>query len=472
MKAIQTEEIIGLLAKERGISPDTAVYEQIRQWKAWWRGDYPPFHRFFEQDGRGGRTQRRLYSLRMAKKVCEDWAGILLNEHTCITVADSPSALFLQGENGEGGLLEDCRFWQRANALVEEAFCTGTGAILLHLQNMRVQQGRLLPDRRTGITLQYIGAQGIFPLSTENGEITEAAFCSETLHQGKKLCCLEIHTLGERGYCIENRCFEEKRGALRETGLPPGIAARLETGSRLPLFAVIRPNTVSTLGSGGLGESVFAQALDALKGVDLAFNNFCRDFQLGGKKVFYRRSLLCDTPDGGLLAPDDICQQLFVSIGEGMPDEPPLIQEHNPALRVQENIDGLQAQLDYLAFRCGLGSRYYRFDSGKVITATEYAGQRQELMRNFSKHCLSLRRSIAAALRMMLWAGREALGEPVDPETPICIRFEDSIITDRESERQRDRADVAAGLLLPHEYRMKWYGETEEKALHMLSQTP
>lgn len=461
---MQMEQIADLLAKERGISPDAGVYEQIRQWKAWWSGSYPPFHHFRELNSRGGQTRRQLYSLRMAKKVCEDWAGILLNEHTGITVGDTLSSLFLQGENGENGLLEECRFWQRTNALVEEAFCTGTGAILLRLQGMRTHEGRLRPDSGTRIGLQYTGAQGILPLSTENGEITEAAFCSETLYLGKRLCCLEIHTLGETGYCIENRCFEEENGTLREVKLPPGVAARLETGGRLPLFAIIRPNTVSTLGGGGLGESVFAQAIDALKGVDLAFNNFCRDFQLGGKKVFYRRSLLCDTPEGGLLAPDDICQQLFVSVGESMPDEPPLIQEHNPALRVQENIDGLQAQLDYLAFRCGLGARYYRFDAGKLVTATEYAGSRQELMRSFTKHCLLLRRSLTAALRMLLWAGREALGRPVHPEAPIRIRFEDSIITDRESERQRDRADVAAGLLLPYEYRMKWYGETQEQA--------
>ena len=41
----------------------------------------------------------------------------------------------------------------------------------------------------------------------------------------------------------------------------------------------------------GLGCSVYAHAIDSLKGVDLAFNNFCRDFKLGGKKVFYNRDL-------------------------------------------------------------------------------------------------------------------------------------------------------------------------------------
>ena len=42
--------------------------------------------------------------------------------------------------------------------------------------------------------------------------------------------------------------------------------------------------------------------------------------------------------------------------------------------------------------------------------------------------------------------------------------FDDSYFIDSESERSRDRAEVAAGLMLPYEYRMKWRGETEEVA--------
>lgn len=42
--------------------------------------------------------------------------------------------------------------------------------------------------------------------------------------------------------------------------------------------------------------------------------------------------------------------------------------------------------------------------------------------------------------------------------------WDDSIVTDVESERQSDRLDVAMGAMSLVEYRMKWYGETEEQA--------
>ena len=45
----------------------------------------------------------------------------------------------------------------------------------------------------------------------------------------------------------------------------------------------------------------------------------------------------------------------------------------------------------------------------------------------------------------------------------ICD-FNDSILTDEESERQQDRQDVSMGVMSALEYRMKWYNEDEETA--------
>lgn len=43
------------------------------------------------------------------------------------------------------------------------------------------------------------------------------------------------------------------------------------------------------------------------------------------------------------------------------------------------------------------------------------------------------------------------------------FEWDDSIVTDAEAERQSDRQDVAMGAMPLYEYRMKWYGEDEEK---------
>ena len=59
---------------------------------------------------------------------------------------------------------------------------------------------------------------------------------------------------------------------------------------------------------------------------------------------------------------------------------------------------------------------------------------------------------------------RIVLGEPLNPDAEMTIDFDDSIIEDKQAERQSDRQDVSMGAMALWEYRAKYYGETEEKA--------
>lgn len=54
----------------------------------------------------------------------------------------------------------------------------------------------------------------------------------------------------------------------------------------------------------------------------------------------------------------------------------------------------------------------------------------------------------------------------------MSFSWDDSILIDAEAERERDRQDVRDGLMRDWEYRMKWYGETKEKAQEILSEGP
>ena len=49
-------------------------------------------------------------------------------------------------------------------------------------------------------------------------------------------------------------------------------------------------------------------------------------------------------------------------------------------------------------------------------------------------------------------------------QTKFKCEFSDSILTDEEKERQRDREEVAMGAMSILEYRMKWYNEDEATA--------
>ena len=166
---------------------------------------------------------------------------------------------------------------------------------------------------------------------------------------------------------------------LKKSETPETIAPIIDTGSPVPWFALIRPNiTCNIRENNGLGMSIYANAVDSLKAVDIAYNNFVKDFILGGKKVFYNKQMLQTNSEGKTITPDDVVQQLFQQVGDGMDfDAKQMVQEFNPSLRVQENKDGVQAQLDYLSFKCGMGTKRYQFQASGVKTATEYNGERQ-----------------------------------------------------------------------------------------------
>ncbi|MGD9559350.1 MAG: hypothetical protein AB7V55_01935 [Oscillospiraceae bacterium] len=232
--------------KTYGTGISSGYYRQIEAWRQWWAGHVKSFHRYREVDENGVGRERELYSLRMAKKVCEDWASILLTEKTRITLGDRASSDFLQGEDGCGGVLRQIGFWNEANALLEKAFYSGTGAFVMKLDGLSVDEdGTVLKSPNGSIRMEYLPAMCLVPLSHQYGQITEAAFVSQAAQRGKKQVYIELHLKENGRYIIENRCFEERQGRLLECALPPGVAPRIDTGSPLPFFAVVRPNVVN-----------------------------------------------------------------------------------------------------------------------------------------------------------------------------------------------------------------------------------
>lgn len=464
--------VIDHLNKELGLNLSANYYSRIAEWVSWWQGYSKTFHRFKVAGVDGKITDRDLYSLRMAKKVCEDWASILLNEKTEIVLGDKQSQVYLTGDRNTGGVLGDNAFWQNGNALMEKAFATGTGAAILRFDNLKASSGKIVPNQATQIRLDYLPASSIVPLTIQAGVVTEAAFVSEVLEHGKSYVYVETHLKTTAGYRINNRYYEEKGGGLKAVELPEGILEELELATPYPLFSLVSPNIVNNIpGSDGvgLGISVYANAVDNLKGVDLAYNNFCRDFYLGGKKVFLGQEMVKKAADGTVLTPDDVAQQLFVQVGDSYAGQEAAIHEHNPDLRVADNKDGVQAQLDYLSFKCGLGTKHYQFNAGSIVTATQYMGDKQELVQNASKHYITVEGFLQRLCRAILWAGRYICGQPVNPETEIAVNFEDSYIIDKESERQRDLQEMRDGILQKWEYRAKWYGEDEATARAMVA---
>lgn len=464
--------ILEYLKKEHGVAAPEAYYAVIDEWNAWRRGFYKPFHEFSETGASGFPVKRELYRLNMAKKICEDWAALIFGERTYVSARDDRTSEWLGGYDGLHGLIGSTGFMREADRLTEKAFALGSGAAILRLDNAVISDGRLRNGKDTILRFDFVDAQHIVPISVKGGKIIEAAFVSEIRLRGEDTVYIELHRLEGGEYVITNEWLRYTSDGVRRYDGEAKIPHKIRTGSRIPLFSVLTPNISNCIDENcGLGVSVFAEAIDCLKGVDLAYNNFCRDLKLGGKKVFLNRSLVMRDGRGVMYTPDDVAQQLFVTIGDGDITNEVMIKEHNPELRTGENADAVQHQLDYLSFRCGLGTRHYLFSGvqGKAqLTATQYTGEKQDLIQNTAHHRVNVQEFIEGAMRAAMWAGANIQKCGIDPDSELEVRFDDSYFIDSESERARDREEVAAGLMLPYEYRMKWRGESAESAKEIL----
>ena len=459
--------ILEFLEEEYGYAPPAHIYESIKQARAWWSGTWEPFHATLEHHAGLAPRRREMYKMGMAKKICEDWATVLCNDKTAVTTGDAETDRILLGDrHGMGGVLTQGGFWGRLHAFIEQVFAFGTGAAVVSLSGARYDGDGMLIGA-DGMALDFLPADQIFPLYVENGEVVSCAFlgrngtCCDA--DGEALTLLSVHERLSGGkWRVTNHAFDAE---FQPAALPRGVTASFCCDR--PLFAILTPNaqpTDSAAAAHGMGASVFACAYDNLKGVDLAYNNFCRDLFLGGKKVFMNQSLIGEDRFGNRVAPDDVAQQLFMTVGDGDLSSETMIVEHNPALRAEENCTALQAQLDYLSFKVGFGTRHYRFSGDRVVTATQYAGERQEMFRNASRHYLHMEQFLRVLIGLAWYFAAVLQGVPIDEPENITVDFDDSFFIDPAAERERDLSEVRAGILAPWEYRMKHYGDSEEHA--------
>ena len=157
-----------------------------------------------------------------------------------------------------------------------------------------------------------------------------------------------------------------------------------------------------------------------------------------------------------------------MEVGDGLSDKE-LVQEINPSLRTTENKEGLQFSLDILSFKCNLGTKYYEFSGGSVVTATQYAGDRQDLMKNAKKYRNNLDEFISDIIKGALLLGRLVFNEKVDENCIVSVANRDGILVSDEEIKEQYRQEYNMGLISKITYLMKINNWTEEEAKEELA---
>ena len=441
-------------------------YRDIELWRSWYVGKVRNFTTYRIYSGQNQYSKRQRKTLGMAKKLSEDIADLLLNERVKITLSDETTADFVDN------IFKQNHFDVLGNDYQERKAYTGTVAYIPYIYDAAAAEDGTILDGQIGIN--YVSAANIFPISWNNGRVTECAFTFPKVINRKKYVQVQFHRLENEQYIIENSVLECVSGSKDGKELTEAewkqlkpfqyLSSRIETGSLSPQFVLDRLNIVNNVDedeSNPMGVAIFANAIDVLKGLDIKYDSYVNEFELGRKRIFVAPELTKNSDGSPAFDSEDV---VFYQL----PDEydqskDGLIKEINMDLRAEQHAKAINDDLNYLSLKCGFGTERYKFDSSGVKTATEVISENSDMYRMIKKHEIILEDALKELVHIIIRLGI-VLGNALNPDTEITIDFDDSIIEDKDAERTCDRQDVSMGAMPLYEYRMKWYAENEAKA--------
>ncbi|MEG2869948.1 MAG: phage portal protein [Clostridium sp.] len=410
--------------KQGGVSDTTST--MLGEWIAWYQNNVKKFHRYWIYDGIQSKRCDR-YKLGMAKKVCEDWANLLLNEKVSIKAGKFDVRL--------KEILEFNNFYVRANQLIEITFAMGTGAFVEY------------KDTDEHVIIDYIRANMIYPISWDNGDITECAFGSVRVEDEKECIYLMIcrkgkEEMGENPdlYYIENKYLNAQTGD--EVELPEDIEEIVKTEYVKPNFQIIQPNICNNIDlDSPMGISIFANAIDQVKGCDLIYDSYMNEYVLGRKRILvpYSQAKIQMQKDGNTQPVFDPNDSVYFAMPGDRQDDMKLT-EVDMSIRATDHETGINKALDLLSLKCGMGTGRYKFESGGVKTATEVISDKSDLYQNLQKNKIPIKAALLAMVKCLLFfeTGKE--------DGEVNIDFDDSIIEDSNTTIDKNIKLVQAGL--------------------------
>lgn len=470
-------EVIFKFLQERGYNNiSQSYYSHINKWIDIWQGK-AEWLNIQTVDNK----EYPMYSLGMAKRVCEDLASTITSEPFTITAKKNND--ILQED------LKRAKVLKKLPAAIEIMGYSGTVGTVARIKNAEITQKNgvltLAKTDKTKIQTIDVKANQIIPLTIEDGEIIDCAIVSEQKRvindKIKDVYYLELHELREKGYQITNKFFIKEDGTEIRVN---GVIDTYNTLSNVPLFSLGKIGRVNPISdNNGLGISLFGDSIDQLTILDLVYNNFGMDFKLGQKLMLINKKLTrIETEEytdknGNLrtrehiVYPSDIRKQQFVEIGNELMDdvnEKPYIFEYNPDLRVGDNKEGVQFALDNLSFKVGYGTHYYSFETGNIVTATEAVIANKDFVNNGRKNREAVNEYLIGICRALLLCEKMLGNASIEEKQEIEIAEVDGFLEDDSTVRQRAKEEVAMGLMSKKRYLMKVYGMNEEEAIKEL----
>lgn len=321
---------------------------------------------------------------------------------------------------------------------------------------------------------EFISADKIIPISFgDDGKPIDIAFLTV-----KKVGDVDYFTRFERHYfingnlTIENKCFHSQTS--RDIGLPCSLEAVEEwanidpgpvtyPGMNRMDFGYYRNPIKNKVDGSACGVSVYESAVDLIKKADIQGARLDWEYESGERAIHVDNKALKQDRSTGEFGMAKLSKRLYRGLNLEAGKDQELLKEYSPEMRDEAFKRGLEEYKREIEFSVGLAYGDLSDVQEVAKTATEIKASKNRkynrvtAIQNNLYDCLEDFAAGLAFYNSMLNSGYE-----------FSCKFNDSILTDEETERQQDRQDVSMGVMSHLEYRMKWYNEDEATAKKML----
>lgn len=443
-------KIVGIFQKIFGahaLPPEiTSSNQEVTEWWEIYR-NRPSWvkHEFVTADGR--KRQRSRLRLGMAKIACAEMAGLVLAEEPDVQAGELVASV-----------IESEKLWDNLRRSLEYQ-----GALGAQVLKVGIGKGA---DGKTALSIDFVKAPSFIPLTWDNAEVTEGAFLDRRMIKGKSYVRVETHRLARDeagaligGYEITNRVYEED--SQREAPLDLfGVNASEIVAINTPLFAYIRnPEANNIEPESPTGISLYANAIDTIRAIDIAFDQFYSDIELGGRRIalpgtVFRKAMEVDNATGSsrLVSYFDPADRVFMRL-EGDDAEKFKPSDLTSDIRSEQFKAAIQTLLDIFAFQIGFDAGYFSFNGTSVKTATEVISENSHTYKTMQ----GFRENLDAGLKHIFGVINElglvygiAGASNIEP----VISWDDSVIEDRNS-RAKYYMDLYSGGLIDMETALK-----------------
>lgn len=403
----------------------------------------------------------KLHKLNFAKRCCADDAN-LCEIISVVPDEKSKSVEFIEE------IIKKNRFITQFRKQLEKVSATGTVGAYISLRNAKYLQAEdgTISVKDGTIKINYVDADCILPLTVENDVVIECAFAATNKVRGKEKTTLVEFLLEEGKYKAITTVFDDKSNKIDDECIT------LQLGEVKP-FSVMTNAEVNNIDDlEGYGLPKVYNSIPLFMAVDLCYNLLHGDLSKGDKLVFLNELLACIKTDKKtgkpILTPQQ--KEIFILLGDEagkLPTEKSLVQEYNPEIRIDAITKAFELVLSLLSMSFGYGTKKYTFENGKITTATEYIGTKQDAMQELNKQRANATEYITDIIHAAMWFANTFHDANHSLEEELSIEFDDSYVEDKVSKLESMRADALSFgevPILKVWYLMEKYNLSEEDA--------